>query len=142
MSQSHALYLSPWMYFQESVEIEKKRCDTYQQDTASQKNDNESHKILCRYCKHPITNHQHKIEIQGKHQHYLTNPDDIHFEVGCFSQAQGCATSGQPTLEHTWFHQYYWSYALCQHCHTHLGWYYRNGSHRFYGLMLNALLDE
>lgn len=136
---SDTLSLLPWMYFQDAVDLKKKLQKVLQQVTTS---DDGQHKLLCYHCKHPVTLHQHKIEVSGKHQHYFTNPDDIEFQLGCFSHAQGCATSGQPTLEHTWFYNYYWSFALCQHCHTHLGWHYQNGQHRFYGLILNALLDE
>jgi hypothetical protein len=126
-------------YFQNPIEFDKVVDNFFQQLTEKKQDDK---KILCGYCKNPITSYQHKIEIAGKHQHYLTNPSNIIFSVGCFAQAQGCIASGQPTLEYTWFYNYYWSYALCQSCQTHLGWRYHNGQHHFYGLILAALVDE
>lgn len=96
--------------------------------------------ILCASCRSPITNIERRIEIQHSHHHHFTNPDDIAFDIACFSEALGCIIFGEPSLEFTWFQGYQWQYAICAECNEHLGWYYQ-ASHNnyFYGLILKKL---
>ncbi|EIJ40963.1 hypothetical protein BegalDRAFT_0036 [Beggiatoa alba B18LD] len=97
--------------------------------------------ILCRFCQHPITHHRYKIDIQGQHHHIFHNPAEISFQIGCFSQADGCFCYGVPTLEYTWFAGHYWRYAQCANCHQQLGWYYQAVNQGFFGLILANLRD-
>jgi len=96
-------------------------------------------KILCQVCQHQITSHENKIEVNGQHEHVLSNPCGIVFEIGCFSGAAGCVNYGPSTLEHTWFAGYSWRFALCANCLSHLGWFFQSESEGFYGLILKKL---
>ena len=96
-------------------------------------------KILCQVCQHQITSHENKIEVNGQHEHVLSNPCGIVFEIGCFSGAAGCVNYGPSTSEHTWFAGYSWRFALCANCLTHLGWFFQSESDGFYGLILKKL---
>ena len=96
-------------------------------------------KILCQVCQHQITSHENKIEVNGQHEHILSNPCGIVFEIGCFSEAAGCVNYGLSTSEHTWFAGYSWQFALCANCLSHLGWFFQSESDSFYGLILKKL---
>jgi hypothetical protein len=100
----------------------------------------ESPVITCGQCGNTITRPSERLLIEGRYQHVFTNPHGYIFELACFRNAPGCISMGYPTEEFTWFAGYSWRYALCSHCHTHLGWSYhkREGS-SFYGLILNKL---
>jgi hypothetical protein len=102
----------------------------------------EPHKILCQTCQHPVTTSHQKIEIDGQHSHQCTNPGGVTYELGCFSTAPGCIRRGIPTVEFTWFTGYYWNFALCANCLTHLGWFYQKSSQEhFHGLILANLQE-
>jgi filamentous hemagglutinin family protein len=96
-------------------------------------------KILCQVCQHQITSHENKIEVNGQHEHVLSNPCGIVFEMACFSGAAGCVNDGSSTLEHTWFTDYSWRFAFCANCLSHLGWFFQSESDGFYGLILKKL---
>jgi hypothetical protein len=98
-------------------------------------------KILCKVCHYFITSFDQKIQVNGTHHHIFRNPTGLIFEIGCFSSANGCVNYGTPTLEHTWFNGFTWRYALCSHCHLHLGWFYQSPTSCFYGLILGNLLE-
>jgi hypothetical protein len=97
--------------------------------------------ILCRRCGHLITRPRDRIFKDGNHRHTFANPSGIVFEIGCFSHAEGCGPSGEPTDEFTWFRGYRWRLALCRACFVHLGWQFASlgGSSGFWGLILNRL---
>ncbi|MDM8517965.1 cereblon family protein, partial [Desulfobacterales bacterium HSG16] len=62
--------------------------------------------------------------------------------IGCFSAAFGCARSGVPTSEYTWFAGFSWCFAMCSKCQIHLGWHFlAEGDKNFYGLILNQLVE-
>jgi hypothetical protein len=97
--------------------------------------------ILCRRCGHLITRPSDRIIKDGSYRHTFANPSGIVFEIGCFSHAEGCGPSGEPTDEFTWFRGYRWRLALCRACFVHLGWQFNSlgGSSGFWGLILNRL---
>ncbi len=97
--------------------------------------------ILCHRCQHWITTPDTRIIVQGQHQHIVTNPSGIEFELGCFSTAVGVIEEGIPTLEHTWFKGFAWRFGICGNCFIHLGWAYSAGETQFYGLILKKLID-
>ncbi len=100
-------------------------------------------RLYCAACKHPITSHGRRAEVQGKHQHTCTNPQQITYHIGCFRQAPGCTESGEATLDYTWFAGYTWQVALCGGCGMHLGWLFQcQGADGFYGLILAQLASE
>lgn len=98
--------------------------------------------ILCATCRHLITSTKSVMMISGQHRHQCVNPAGIHYEIGCFSSAPGCFNMGEPSLEFTWFPGYTWCYSVCAKCFNHLGWFYRSGDSRFYGLIMNRLIRD
>ena len=101
----------------------------------------EDHFIVCRNCGNRITTPEHIISVNGEHTHTFTNPDGFAYDIGCFSDAEGCNVYGEPTLEHTWFNSFKWSFSVCSGCLVHLGWHYERGEERFFGLILDLLAD-
>ena len=98
--------------------------------------------FYCFLCDHEITSERARISVNGSAKHVFTNPDGIVFQLGCFAAATGCAQTGTPTEEHTWFAGYNWRFALCANCHTHLGWLYSNeDDSTFYGLILDRIVS-
>lgn len=100
------------------------------------------HPIVCRVCGHSITSSAHTIQVDGNHLHTCTNPKGITFHVRCFAAAPGCMNQGNPTTDFTWFAGYAWNYSLCSQCLSHLGWFFQSGSHSFFGLINDHLLQE
>ncbi len=99
-------------------------------------------RLLCRACKQPITADDHRISIAGRHLHRRVNPMGIEFEFGCFGEAPGAATLGEPTSDHSWFAGYAWSFAYCGRCGVHLGWFFEGADPAFHGLISNLLEEE
>lgn len=95
--------------------------------------------ITCRDCGHEITRPKFAIEVGGAHEHTFRNPGGYSFHVLCFRQAQGTLDAGTPTSEATWFAGYAWTFALCEACHGHLGWWY-HGKDSFAGLIATRLV--
>ena len=99
--------------------------------------------IYCAMCSSVIGRVTDKIEINGAFDHHCTNPHGVSFHLGCFSQALGCALSGQRMAADTWFPGFRWRIASCGECQAHLGWYFdRAESDYFYGLILNRIQYE
>ncbi len=100
--------------------------------------------IYCATCSHIITRPQHRIEVNGSHDHTFTNPHGFTFHLGCFSDALGCDISGKPEAADTWFMGFVWRLASCAECHAHLGWYFSrpSGDDYFYGLILDRIQEE
>ena len=92
--------------------------------------------LVCRECGQEITSPDHAFEVGGSHQHTFFNPVGILYEIGCFSQARGCANLGHPSVEFSWFPGFAWRYAHCDRCATHLGWRWESGGETFFGLIL------
>jgi len=113
-----------------------------QSDERDDKADKERKKLFCKTCLNLITLDSYGIEVDGSHSHTFMNPRGIVFNIGCFMNAQGCFTMGNPTAEFTWFSGYSWSHVICANCVNHLGWYYQSGSSSFYGLILDQLMKE
>ena len=106
-----------------------------------QKKEEEKDFILCRYCSNRITTIDFIIEVEGQYRHTFTNPSGLTFQIGCFSNANGCLNQGIPTFDFTWFSNYSWNYAICSNCNAHLGWFYQSDeNHSFYGLILDNLI--
>jgi hypothetical protein len=102
----------------------------------------DNHALVCRICGHPITSAAHIIEVDGHHHHTCTNPKGIRFHIRCFAAAPGCLNQGDPTSDFTWFAGYAWNYSLCCQCLSHLGWFFQSGSHSFFGLINDHLLQQ
>lgn len=99
----------------------------------------DGHYIICRNCGNTITTAEHIVTVNGEHIHTFTNPAGVLYQIGCFSSADGCIVHGEPTLEHTWFDGFRWSFSICSSCLVHLGWYYQRNDEGFFGLILDRL---
>jgi len=98
--------------------------------------------LCCRRCGERITRRGYERRVSGDHAHTCTNPEGVVFEVACFGLAPGCTVHGRPTLEHTWFAGYAWSFAACVRCLEHLGWLFTKGGDSFFGLIRPKLVEE
>lgn len=79
---------------------------------------------LCAWCQNRVAREKDRFPYNGKDEFTFSNPENIRFAIITFSQTLGCKETGEPTLEHTWFPGYAWSYCQCDGCGQHLGWYY------------------
>ena len=95
--------------------------------------------IFCKNCNHKITSFEEIIAIDGRYRHTFKNPVGLVFQIGCFRDAEGCVVYGDPTQDHTWFPGFDWSFAHCNQCNRHLGWFYQDNGRSFFGLILNNL---
>ncbi|MHC1710890.1 MAG: cereblon family protein [Solidesulfovibrio sp.] len=96
--------------------------------------------LRCARCQHPVTTENWRITVSGVHRHVFANPSGFVFEIGCFSDAPGCAAVGAPTPDFSWFPGTSWQVAVCTVCGLHLGWRYETTTGGFfYGLILNRL---
>jgi hypothetical protein len=98
--------------------------------------------IYCGRCSHVVARQSDRIELNGAHSQVLTNPHGFRFHVGCFSNALGCAISGEREAADSWFAGYCWRIASCEQCHTHLGWYFDRAEDYFYGLILDNVQSD
>ena len=100
--------------------------------------------IACAACAAAITSPNHRVAINGSHQHRFMNPAGILFHIGCFAHAVGCTIIGPDSLEYPWFPGFAWRFAMCGACGQHLGWHFRRqeiGEHEgFFGLILDRLV--
>jgi hypothetical protein len=102
-------------------------------------------RIVCRNCLATVCRPGDRAEYGGKHAHVFFNPSGLVFEIGCFARAPGCAATGQPTTEFTWFPGRAWQLALCRSCQAHLGWRYADtggSGSAFFGLILDRLEER
>ena len=97
--------------------------------------------LLCRSCKHLITDESDRITVNQSHTHTCKNPSGLIFTFGCFRDAPGCVISGTASYEFTWFAGYAWQIAICANCGIHLGWRFRN-SDQFFALIINRLISQ
>jgi hypothetical protein len=79
---------------------------------------------LCAWCHNRVANEKDRFTYNGKDEFTFSNPQGVRFAIITFSQTLGCRETGSPTLEHTWFPGYAWSFCQCDQCGQHLGWYY------------------
>ena len=89
---------------------------------------------LCAWCHNRVANEKDRFPYNGKDEFTFANPEGIRFAIITFSRTLGCQEMGTPTLEHTWFAGYAWSFCQCDRCGQQLGWYY-TGLHQFAGLI-------
>ena len=89
---------------------------------------------LCAWCLNRVASDRQRFSYDGKDEFLFRNPSGIPFGIITFSKTLACCETGTPTLEHTWFPGYAWSYCHCDRCGEHLGWCYI-GPQVFYGLI-------
>lgn len=98
--------------------------------------------ILCGICRYTISTVDDMIDINGSHFHAFKNPVGVVFRIRCFSSAGGCTIVGIPTMEHTWFPEYSWCFALCSQCFSHLGWFYQSKENNFFALIQDNISES
>ncbi len=113
-----------------------------QTDEHDRGGDDDQRIIVCRACRALVTERRYAIVVDGQHQHTFFNPAGIAFEIGCWSNAQGCEAHGRPTSEFTWFAGFEWNFAVCRSCGALLGWFYAGEGGGFWGLIVNRLDEE
>ncbi len=94
---------------------------------------------LCAWCLNRVASEKNRYRHEGKSEFSFRNPDGVRFDILTFTRTIGCLEAGVPTLEHTWFPGYAWSYCLCGRCHMHLGWHYI-GSSSFSALIRDRII--
>jgi hypothetical protein len=97
--------------------------------------------LYCKFCGRAITSRLQELTVNGSLCHTFFNPAGIVFELGCYKTAPGCSVVGTPTSEFSWFKGYFWTFALCRGCGSHLGWFFDSGDTAFWGLILNKLKE-
>jgi len=80
--------------------------------------------ISCKSCGHIISDDKYRVSIDGRHTHMQCNPAGMTFIFSCYSNAPGCTLQGEITKEYSWFTGFNWQLAHCNHCDSHLGWYF------------------
>ena len=97
--------------------------------------------ICCVNCHAGITHAKNAIEVEGRHQHTVTNPSGITFRISMYAQVN-CNAHSVAISEFSWFTGYDWRIVTCPGCQQHLGWSYQKGhSPDFYGLISDKLID-
>ncbi len=94
---------------------------------------------LCKLCYNRIASDKERFYYSGSSEFNFTNPQGYQFDIITFTKADGCNSSGETILEHTWFPGHSWNYGICSQCGIHLGWKYF-GQNNFYGLIKTRLV--
>jgi cereblon len=98
----------------------------------------------CLLCSSVVSYSDRLITVFDTKRHSFINPAGVSCELLTFSCCPGAILFGEPTEEHSWFPGYSWSLALCGHCNSHLGWYYRAVSEpadlsEFWGILVSNI---
>lgn len=100
----------------------------------------ERHGVICMYCHYLITYPDNQIAVNGSFRHVFANPHGYVFEIGCFSDAEGCRPASELSSEFSWFQGFSWKITVCRQCFAHLGWMFVSEKDRFFGLIIEKLL--
>lgn len=95
--------------------------------------------LFCACCGHPVTALGQRIDVDGAHQHRVTNPHGLVFDLACFREAWGGTARGEATSYYSWFPGYSWQLLHCADCGEHLGWHFQQPGDYFYGLIIHKL---
>lgn len=100
--------------------------------------------ILCKNCNALVTKPVFAVHTGQGFSQAFANPSGHVFEIGCFSQASGCAQGSPRSGEFTWYPGYDWCIGICRNCSFHLGWIFlpvsQGSASKFYGLILDHLI--
>jgi len=97
--------------------------------------------LVCALCGTAITSSAERVAVGGAHEHFEVNPHGASFRFGCFGLAVNLLTIGPPQRAWTWFPGYAWQVIVCAGCAAHMGWRFQSETHRFHGLLLDALVE-
>jgi len=92
--------------------------------------------VRCKNCDHELTKASAAIE---PHEHTFRNPIGMSYHIACYRDAPGALDLGSPTTLATWFPNYGWSFAQCEQCTIHIGWWF-HGPDIFIGLIVPRLI--
>jgi hypothetical protein len=98
--------------------------------------------LVCASCRGFVAESRARRHVNGAHEHSFINPGGLIFRVRCFSDAPGVHPAGEESSHWTWFAGFAWQVALCQSCHEHLGWSYRNADSRFVALIADRVVER
>jgi hypothetical protein len=132
----------PFLFFKkpyQDVLYEKK---THHQEKKENISIPDKNVYLCKNCKNPIALQKDALKLYGDFVHNFSNPSGIAFEITCFSKSRGVFTHGEYTREFSWFPDYAWCYSHCKNCSIHLGWKFNSGSDKFFGFILDKLIQS
>lgn len=124
------------------VDKERQGLDPKLAQIVDEKSQEKKGYVYCAMCSHIISHQDNATEINGSHQHQCTNPHGFVFDIDCYSDALGCAISGESTHADSWFAGYMWVFANCTECSQHLGWLFENDQNHFYGLIRDRIQSE
>ena len=96
--------------------------------------------LLCKTCRSRITHEDHRIAVNGAHEHTFVNPGGFLHRIGCFAVATHLGEVGHPETAFAWFPGFSWQIVVCKTCKSHLGWIFRCEGDRFTGLILDELV--
>jgi hypothetical protein len=128
----------PWLFYDPHRDTDS----AVATDTRRREQTEREKRLVCAACGHVVTRLADQTAVNGEHAHTCTNPHGKTFHIGCFREAKGCKAVGPSTDEFTWFAGYVWSVALCRNCDVHLGWLFRSSTDRFFGLILDRLVER
>lgn len=98
--------------------------------------------LVCAVCKHRITSSSLRRAVEGQHRHTRINPHGYEHHFACFRTARGCVPVGKIVQFYSWFSGYSWQMAHCGNCSIHLGWLFHGEHDRFYGLLVDGLIES
>ncbi|HSD25788.1 MAG TPA: cereblon family protein [Vicinamibacteria bacterium] len=97
--------------------------------------------LVCALCRNLVTSRASAVSMNGSHAHTFANPHGFEFRIGCFADAPGCTDAGEESACWTWFPGFTWRVSLCRQCGEHLGWLFGSPDARFFGLILDRLVQ-
>jgi hypothetical protein len=98
--------------------------------------------VRCATCGHEVTTREQLIAVDGASEHERDNPHGYRFRFRCYAHAPGCQALGDQTAMWSWFAGYRWQLAYCRGCSAHLGWAFVSAMNRFFGLIVDRLIDD
>lgn len=101
--------------------------------------EDEERVVRCAVCDRVIARQANRIVRDGRHIHVFTNPHGFTFQIACFDDAPGAASTGEASSEWSWFAGTRWRIALCRGCHGHLGWSFEHDETLFWGFITAKL---
>ena len=97
--------------------------------------------LACARCQEPVTSAAEWLEVGGAREHTFMNPHGFAFRIGCFAAARALEGAGGWSDEWSWFPPCLWQVQHCARCGEHLGWAFRSADRRFFGLVLDRLVQ-
>jgi hypothetical protein len=99
--------------------------------------------VRCAACGHALTQHDARLEVDGRHVHTFVNPHAYAFTITCWHEAPGCVRAGPSSTEWTWFPGHTWTVILCGGCAAHVGWAFdgTKSTETFVGLVQDRIAE-